>query len=58
MGIYNDYVVPRLVTCACGTKPVLRQRQKVVPNLEIDFYSLNQKINMPMDLLHLMQTCA
>ena len=31
MGIYNDYVVPRLVTCACGTKPVLRQRQKVVP---------------------------
>ena len=31
MGIYNDHIVPRLVTCACGTKPVLRQRQKVVP---------------------------
>ena len=31
MGMYSDYVVPRLVTCACGTKPVLRQRQKVVP---------------------------
>mgnify|MGYP006230959439 FL=1 len=31
MGLYNDYVVPRLVTCACGTKPVIRQRQKVVP---------------------------
>jgi ubiquinone/menaquinone biosynthesis C-methylase UbiE len=31
MGIYNDLVVPRLVTCACGTKPVIRQRQKVVP---------------------------
>jgi len=24
-------VVPRLVTCACGTKPVIKQRQKVVP---------------------------
>ena len=31
MGLYNDYVVPRLVTCACGTKPVIRQRKKVVP---------------------------
>ena len=31
MGLYNYYVVPRLVTCACGTKPVIRQRQKVVP---------------------------
>ena len=31
MGFYNDLVVPRLVTCACGTKPVIRQRQKVVP---------------------------
>ena len=31
MGLYHDYVVPRLVTCACGTKPVIRQRQKVVP---------------------------
>ena len=31
MGLYNRYVVPRLVTCACGTKPVIKQRQKVVP---------------------------
>ncbi len=31
MGFYNKHVVPRLVTCACGTKPVLIQRQKVVP---------------------------
>ena len=31
MGLYSRYVVPRLVTCACGTKPILRQRQKVVP---------------------------
>lgn len=31
MGLYDRYVVPRLVTCACGTKPVIKQRQKVVP---------------------------
>ena len=31
MGFYSERVVPRLVTCACGTKPVIRQRQKVVP---------------------------
>ena len=31
MGLDDRYVVPRLVTCACGTKPVIKQRQKVVP---------------------------
>ena len=31
MGFYNDKIVPRLVTCACGTKPILKQREKVVP---------------------------
>ena len=31
MGFYDDVIVPRLVTCACGTKPILKQREKVVP---------------------------
>ena len=31
MGFYTDTIVPRLVTCACGTKPILKQREKVVP---------------------------
>jgi SAM-dependent methyltransferase len=31
MGFYSEKIVPRLVTCACGTKPILKQRQKVVP---------------------------
>ena len=31
MGFYDDTIVPRLVTCACGTKPILKQREKVVP---------------------------
>ncbi len=31
MGFYSDTIVPRLVTCACGTKPILKQREKIVP---------------------------
>ena len=31
MGFYADTIVPRLVMCACGTKPILKQREKVVP---------------------------
>ena len=31
MGFYDRFILPRLVTCACGTKPILKQRQKVVP---------------------------
>ena len=31
MGFYSDYVLPRFINCACGTKPIRRQREKVVP---------------------------
>ena len=31
MGIYRKYVLPRIVHLACGTKPAMKQRQKVVP---------------------------
>ena len=31
MGFYSEKIVPRLVTCACGTKPILKQREIVVP---------------------------
>jgi SAM-dependent methyltransferase len=31
MGIYARYILPRLTDYACGSKPVTRQRQKVVP---------------------------
>jgi SAM-dependent methyltransferase len=30
-GFYERYVLPRLIGCACGTKPIERQRAKVVP---------------------------
>jgi len=31
VGIYNRYLLPRLVHLTCGQNPTMRQRQKVVP---------------------------
>jgi len=31
MGLYNRYVLPHVVHFACGLKPNMRQRQKVIP---------------------------
>ena len=31
MGFYDRYILPHLINCACGTKPIHRQREKVVP---------------------------
>ncbi|MCA9075548.1 MAG: class I SAM-dependent methyltransferase [Planctomycetaceae bacterium] len=34
MGLYSKYVLPRLQHLACGTRPIARQREKVVPHAE------------------------
>ncbi|MCU0966046.1 MAG: class I SAM-dependent methyltransferase [Burkholderiaceae bacterium] len=49
MGLYQRYLLPRLVQCACGSPIIDRQRQKVVPQaqgevLEIGFGS---GLNLP-----------
>ena len=31
MGLYGTYILPRLVNFACGLRPMMRQREKVVP---------------------------
>lgn len=31
MGLYDRYVLPHLLTCACGAKPVRYQRRKILP---------------------------
>ena len=31
MGLWERYVVPPLVSCACSAKPIMKQRAKVVP---------------------------
>ena len=31
MGFYERHVLPRFINCACGTRPIMKQREKVVP---------------------------
>ncbi len=31
MSFYENVVLPRMIRCACGTKPIMQQREKVVP---------------------------
>jgi ubiquinone/menaquinone biosynthesis C-methylase UbiE len=31
MGFYDKHILPRFINCACGTKPIQKQREKVVP---------------------------
>lgn len=31
MGFYEKHILPRFLNCACSTKPMMKQRQKVVP---------------------------
>lgn len=34
MGIYNSYIMPKLVHLACGQKPAMKQRAKILPLAE------------------------
>lgn len=31
MSFYENHVLPRLINCACGVRPIMKQREKVVP---------------------------
>ena len=55
MGLYDKYILPKFLNCACGSKPINYQRQKVVPlakgkvldigigsGLNIPFYNLDK----------------
>lgn len=33
-GLWDRYVVPPLISCACATKPIMKQREKIVPKAE------------------------
>ena len=34
MGMYDTYVLPHILNLACGSKPIRKQREKVVPHCE------------------------
>jgi ubiquinone/menaquinone biosynthesis C-methylase UbiE len=31
MGLYDKYLLPKLVHCSCGLKPAMKQREKIIP---------------------------
>jgi ubiquinone/menaquinone biosynthesis C-methylase UbiE len=31
MGFYDSHILPRFINCACASKPIMKQREKVVP---------------------------
>ena len=31
LSLYNKYILPKFLNCACGSKPINYQRQKIVP---------------------------
>jgi len=34
MGFYDRYILPTLLNAACSTKPIMKQREKIVPHAE------------------------
>jgi len=50
MGIYDRYVLPHVINAACGAKPIMQQRDKVVPFAEgrILEVGMGSGINIPL----------
>ena len=49
MSFYENHVLPHVIHLACGTKPILKQREKVVPQAEgrILEIGMGSGINLP-----------
>jgi ubiquinone/menaquinone biosynthesis C-methylase UbiE len=49
MSFYDDHILPHVINMACGTKPVLKQREKIVPQAEgrILEIGMGSGINIP-----------
>ncbi len=49
MSLYEEYVLPHVINIACGSKPILKQREKVVPHAEgrILEVGMGSGINIP-----------
>jgi ubiquinone/menaquinone biosynthesis C-methylase UbiE len=49
LGFYDNYVLPHMIDLACGSKPILKQREKIVPSAEgrVLEVGMGSGINLP-----------
>ena len=49
MGFYDDRILPRIINLACGSKPNMKQREKIVPLAEGDVLEIGfgSGLNVP-----------
>ena len=53
MGLYNKYVLPRFLNAACGTKPIIKQREKVVPECTGRVLEVGMGSGLNLSLIHI-----
>jgi hypothetical protein len=44
MGLYDRYVLPRVINLACSSSPNMKQREKVIPRAEGDVLEIGSRL--------------